>query len=115
MISKFLKRLTILGVAFLVTCISELEIARAYLYVDLAWVAVVVAVFVAIIAIGGAIAEENTVAGVVNFFIVLAMALAVAVDLAISFILSRLFNIDFYTAYVVIDFIMCLIPSKKKE
>lgn len=115
MISKFLKRLTILGVAFLITCISDLKIARAYLYVDLAWVAIVAAVFVAIIAIGGAICEENAVAGVVNFFIVLVMVLAIAVDLALSFILSRLFNIDFYTAYVVIDFIMCLIPSKDNE
>ena len=115
MISKFFKRLAILAVAFLVTCISNIEIARAYLYVDLAWVGIIVAVFVAVIALGGAIAEENIVAGIVNFAIVFLMGLAVAVDLAFSFMLSRLFNIDFFTAYVVIDFIMCLIPSKKNE
>lgn len=115
MISKFLKRLTILAVAFLVSCISNLEIARAYLYVDLAWVGVIVAVFVAIIALGGALCEENAVAGLINFFLVAAMGLVVVIDLALAFILSRLFGIDFYTAYVVIDFIMCLFPSKKNE
>mgnify|MGYP006940560219 CR=1 FL=1 len=94
MLTKFLSRFAMLGVAFLVTCITEIELARAYLYVDLAWVAMIVAVFVAIIAIGGAFLEENALAGVVNFFVILIMG--------------------FYTAYVVIDFIFALIPKKKE-
>lgn len=114
MLTKFLSRFAMLGVAFLVTCITEIELARAYLYVDLAWVAMIVAVFVAIIAIGGAFLEENALAGVVNFFVILIMGGLVVLNLLISFGVSKLFNIDFYTAYVVIDFIFALIPKKKE-
>jgi len=71
-------------------------------------------VVVAIIAIGGAFLEENALAGVVNFFVILIMGGLVVLNLLISFGVSKLFNIDFYTAYVVIDFIFALIPKKKE-
>lgn len=115
MIAKFLKRLAILGLAFIVSCISQIEIGKAYFIIDLGWFALVILIFIAIIAIGGALCEESPLASVINFLVILLSAGSIAVNLGLSWIISQLFNIDFYTAYIVFDFILCLIPEKKKE
>lgn len=115
MIGKFLKRLAILGLAFIISSISQVEIGKAYLAIDLGWLGLIILVFVAIIAIGGALCEEGPLAGVLNFFIILITAGSIAINLGLSWLISRVFNIDFYTAYIVFDFILCLIPEKKQE
>lgn len=115
MIGKFLKRLSILGLAFIISCITQVEIGKAYFIIDLGWLGLIILIFVAIIAIGGALCEESPLAGVLNFFIILITAGSIAINLGLSWLISRLFNIDFYTAYIVFDFILCLIPEKKKE
>lgn len=115
MIGKFLKRLSILGLAFIISCITQVEICKAYFFIDLGWLGLIILIFVAIIAIGGALCEEGPLAGVLNFFIILITAGSIAINLGLSWLISRLFNIDFYTAYIVFDFILCLIPEKKSE
>ncbi len=115
MIMKLLKRLAILGLAFIVSCISQFEIAQSYFYIDIGWVVIQIIILIAIIAIGGALCEEGALAGAINFVVVLITGALIAANLVLSWLASWVFNIDFYTAYVVIDFILCLIPSKKKE
>ncbi len=115
MLMKFLKRLAILGLAFLVSCISEAEVGKAYFCIDLGWLAIEIIVLIAIIAIGGAFCEENSLAGAINVVLIVITGGLIAVNLGLSWIISQVFNIDFYTSYVVLDFIMCLIPNKKKK
>lgn len=115
MISKFLKRLTILGLAFLITCISQTGIGRAYFCLDIGWMILKIIGLVLVIAFVGLIADEREGAGVFNAFIVIISAALIGVNLLLSWIISRLCGIDFYTSYVVLDFIMCLIPTKKKN
>ncbi len=115
MIGKFLKRLSILGLAFLVSIITELEVGKAYFIIDLGWFALIILAFIAIIAIGGVLCEESPLASVINFVIILISAGSIALNLGLSWLISVLFNIDFYMAYIVFDFILCLIPDKKGE
>lgn len=115
MIGKFVKRLSILGLAFLISFITELEVGKAYFIIDLGWFAFVLLIFVAIITIGGALCEVTPIAGVINIFLILVSAVSIAINLGLSWLISALFNIDFYMAYIVFDFILCLIPDKKEE
>lgn len=115
MFKKLLQRLAILGLAFLVSALGWAEVPKAYMFIDIGWSVLVILVLVVIIAIGGALSNENSLADAANLVIILFTAGAIAVNLALSGIISWLFRIDFYTAYVVFDFILCLVPSNKKK
>lgn len=115
MLGKFMKRLSILGLAFLISFITKFEIGKVYFAIDLGWFALVLLIFVAIITIGGALFEVTPIAGVINIFLILASAVSIAINLGLSWLISALFNIDFYMAYIIFDFILCLIPDKKEE
>lgn len=115
MFSKLLQRLAILGLAFIASCLGLAEVTKAYFFIDIGWSVLVIIVLVAIIAIGGAVADENAAAGIINTFVIFLTAVLIAINLAISGIISWIFKTDFYTTYIIIDFIFCLIPNKKKE
>ena len=115
MISRFLKRLTILGLAFLITCISQTEIGRAYFSLDIGWMVLKIIGLVLVIAFAGFIAKEGAAAGFANVLIIIIFAGLIGANMLISFVISRVFGIDFYTSYIVLDFLMCLIPTEKME
>lgn len=115
MFMKFVKRLAILGLAFLVSTFLQREVGPTYFFIDIGWTVIQIVVLMAIIGLGGALSDENAVAGTLNFLIVLFVAILVVINLALAGIISWIFNVDFYIAYIVFDFILCLIPSKKKD
>lgn len=115
MFKNFLKRFALLGIAFLIACIFQTGACRAYLVLDLLWTAVKVIGLMLVIILGGILFEEEEAAGLTNILVVIIVAGLVGINLLLSWGISRIFGIDFYTSYVVLDFILCLIPSEKSE
>lgn len=114
MFSKILKKLTLLGLAFLITLISQTAIGRAYFCIDIGWMLLKIIGLVMVFAFAGFLLNENEGAGLLNAFVVIVSAALIGVNLLLSWAISRVFGIDFYISYIVLDFIFCLIPDKQK-
>lgn len=115
MLKKFALWFICFGLSFLVQSWGWAEQGKAFLYIHLGIDILIVLVVLAIVVIAGLVEDCAAEANGLSFILVLATAGILAIVLFATWGATKLFNVDFYTAYMIMTFGQCLCSNKKKK
>lgn len=117
MLKKFALWFICFGLSFLVSDVfGWTEQGKAFLYINLGTVILIILVFIVIFVIAGCLgngsaAEVNG----VSFLVVLVTAGVMAIILFATWVATKLFGIDFFVAYQIMTFGQCLCTDSKEK
>ncbi len=115
MLKKFALWFICFGLSFLVQSWGWAEQSQAFMYIHLGIDILNVLIILAIVVIAGLVEDCAAEANGISFILVLATAGILAIVLFATWGATKLFNVDFYTAYMIMTFGQCLYSNKKKK
>lgn len=118
MLKNFVRWFIIFGLSFLAANANVLGLSdqgKAFLYLDLGLsILVIIVILVVLVGVGlisGSVAE----AGGLSLLFIVFEAAEVAFGLFFTWIVTKIFHLDFYVTYQIVTFVACLFPRKKKD
>ena len=100
------------GLSFLVESFGWAEQGRAFLYIELGTVGLLIAVLVLICLFGGTGALEKV---GLPFIFVIIYAITTGIALFATWGATKLFDVDFFVAYQIMSFGQCLCGNSSKK
>lgn len=119
MLKKFALWFICFGLSFLVQSWGWAEQGQAFLYINLAIVLIGICISIVVFVISGLVADFADCEAEANrfYFIfvrdiaaIASIAVLLAIELFATWEATKLFNVDFYTAYMIMTFGQCLCP-----
>lgn len=112
MLKKFALWFICFGLSFLVESFGWAEQGRAFLYIELGTVGLLIAVLVLICLFGGTGALEKV---GLPFILVIIYAITTGIALFATWGATKLFDVDFFVAYQIMSFGQCLCGNSSKK
>lgn len=112
MLKKFALWFICFGLSFLFESFGWTEQGRAFLYIELGSVGLIIAVLVLICLFGGTGALEKL---GLPFILVISYAIMTGIALFATWGATKLFDVDFFVAYQIMSFGQCLCGSSSKK
>lgn len=115
MFKKFALWFICFGLSFLVESWGWAEQGKAFLYINIGADIIIILIALAIIVIAGIAEDCAAEANGISFIVILATIGILAIVLFATWGATKLFNVDFYTAYMIMTFGQCLCSNNKKS
>ena len=103
------------GLSYFVASLGWAEQGEAFLYIYLGAQILLIIAVIFIIMIGGAMVKEKMLTGGVSGIIILVTIFFVAVTLFTTWVVTQLFNVDYFVVYQIMTFGQCLSVSSKSN
>jgi len=103
------------GLSFLVQSWGWAEQGKAFMYLYLGVTIISIIIVIACVVIAGFVGEFAAEASGLSLRLALLTAVALAVTLFATWGATQLFEVDFYTAYMIMTFGQCLSSNNKKK
>lgn len=112
MLRKFLSFFIVFGLSFLVQHLGGTDQGTAFIWIDIGWTILIVAIMILICLVAGdGIAEKVE----ISFRIALVCVVELAICLFATWGATKLFHVDFAITYQIMCFGQCLCVEKKKK
>lgn len=112
MLEKLKTWFIVFSISFLVSWLGWAEQGKAFFFIYLGVSTIIICVSVAIIVIAGFVTDLAAVTNGLSFLVVLFFAASIAITFLVTWIISKVFGIDFYVAYQILTLLNCLFNKK---
>lgn len=111
MLKKFAFWFTCFGLSFLIQSLGWTEQGKAFLYINIGGIALIVLVYIVILMITGLTNGYAIEAGGFSFLSIFFAAIIVSIKLLTTLGATKIFDVDFYVAFQIMSFGQCLCNS----
>lgn len=116
MLKKFVHFFIVFGLSFLISDVfGWTEQGKAFLYINLGCVAAWMLIIFIVAIVYAAINKQKALAAFAYLCTLLSAVLGIGISLFATWCATKLFGVDFYIAYQIMAFGMCLVPVEKKK